>query len=208
MLVNGLLLASAVTFTASMTYLVTRMYNKYCKAPIAQPETSDTNISDPNLMEINSKKVKIYHSDSSEDGKDYAIVDISSKKAKYTKATHDSSHPSTSDSHIYETIDTITDQGYATDSAAYDNVNLKKHSCVTLNQEKNPYIRIQFNSQPDVKIDIDNKGSEIPIYDDCGPYHDYHHTRPVTVIENPNFHAPVEQYHDDSNLLGLSESTC
>lgn len=273
MLVNGLILASAVTFTAALTYSLTRMYNKYCKAPIAQPETSDTNISDPNLMEINGKKAKIYYSDISEDGKDYAIIDISSKKAKYTKATYDSSNPSsshsgdhermelinssddsihdnininayslasssankkdyvdmsskketdkkstqdtshssTSYSHIYETIDKITDQGYATDSSVQDNVNLKTYSRVALSQEGNQHIRIQINApQPYVNIDIDNKGAENPIYDDCGPVYDYPllPSRPVTVIENKNLHVPVEQYHDDSHLLGLSEVPC
>lgn len=269
MLVNGLILASAVTFTASMTYLVTRMYHKYCKAPITQPETADANISDPNLMEINGRKAQIYYSDSSEDGKeyatvyisskkakytkatydssnpssshsgdqermelmsstddsvhdninvnsdrivsdtanntDYATVDISSKKAKYTKATHNTSHPSTSNSHIYESID----MGYATDSSTQDNVNLKNYNRVALNQKGNQHIPIQFNSQPYVNIDIDNKGAEIPIYDDCGPAYDRPQLpRPITVIENPIFHAPVEQCHDDSNLLGLSESSC
>lgn len=276
MLVNGLIVASAVAATASMTYLLTSMYNKYCKAPIAQPETSDTNISAPNIMNINNKEAKIYYSDSSDDGKCYAIVDISSKKAKYTKSTydfshsssshsddheimelinssddsihdnininayslasssanktdyvqmsskketdtkftHDTSHPSTSDSHIYETIDKITDQGYATDSSTQDNVNLKTYSHVALNQEGKQHITIQFNSQPyyvnKVNIDIDNKGTEIPIYDDCVPGYDYLPLppRPVTVTENPNFHVPVEQYHDYSNLLGLSEFQC
>ncbi|WP_419235393.1 hypothetical protein [Rickettsia endosymbiont of Nabis limbatus] len=264
MLVNGLILASAVTFTASMTYLVTHMYNKYCKAPIAQPET---NISDPTLMEINRKTVKIYHSDSSSEGKDYAIIDISSRKAKYTKSTYDSSnpssshsddhermelmsstddsihdnininayslasssanktdyvqmsskketntkstndtsHPSTSDSYIYETINNITDQGYITDSYTQDKVNLKTYSRVALNQEGNQHIRIQLNSQPYI-----NKGNESPIYDNCGSEYDYPplHPRPVTVIENKNFHVPIEQYHDDLTLLGLSEFPC
>lgn len=265
MLVNGLILASTLTFTASMTYLLTRMYNKYCKAPTEQPETTYTNISDPNLKEINGKKVQIYYSDSSEDGKDYAIVDISSKKAKYikttydssnsssshsgdqeermelmsstddstqdnininayslaissanktdyvdmfnkqkidTKYTHDNSYPSTSYPHIYETIDNITDHGYASDRSTQYNVNIKPYSRVALNQEGNQHITIQFNSQPYVNIDIDNKGAEIPIYD-RPPL-----PRPVTVIVNPNFNVPVEQCHDDSNLLGLSEFPC
>lgn len=170
MLFNGLVLASAITSAVSMTYLLTRMYNKFCKkTPIAQTETADTNIGDPNLMEINGKKakIKIYYSDSSsaDDGPEYAIVDISSKKAKYTKATYDTSNHSTSHSHIYETID----MDHATDS-----------------------------------IDIEDKDSGIPIYDDCGPAYDYPQL-PPRPITNQNFNILVEQYHDDSALLGLSE---
>lgn len=263
MLVNGLILASAVTFTASMTYLVTRMYNKYCKANIAQPETSDTNISDPNLIEMNGKKVKIYYSDSSSDGQDYAIVDITSKKAKYKKtttydssnplsshsddqermelmnssdnsvqdnininayslanssahktdyvqmsskkatdkkSTHDTSQPYTSHAHIYESID----MGYATDSSTQDNMNLKTYSCVSLSQEGNQHIRIQFNSQPYVRPDINNKEkTAVPIYDSLD-YDDLPPPRPVTVIDNLNFKFSVEQEHD-CTILGLSE---
>lgn len=248
MLVNGLVLASALTFTASMTYLLTRMYNKYCKAPIAQLETADTNISDPNLMEINSKK--IYYSDSSEDGKDYTIVDISNKKAKYKKATYDfsnpssshsgdyermklmsstddannvninayrfaissanktdyvnmssrkakdqkctydTSHPSTHNSHIYETIDKITDQGYATDSSTYDHSHVNAYSLPKLHPQATPHIIRQVNTQS------------------YGHYDSPPYPRPVTVIKNKNFHVPVEQEHDDSNLLGLTEFPC
>lgn len=245
-----------VSATASTIYLLISMYNKYCKAPIAQPATSDTNISDPNLMEINGKKAKIHYTDRDEYGQIYAIVDISSKKAKYTKATydssnpssshsgdyermelmhssddsiqqmsrnketdkksiHDTSHPSTAYSHIYETIDKITDQGYATDSSAHDNRNVKTYSRVAFNQEGNKHIAIQFNSQPYVSIDIDNKGEANPIYANCGPgqgYDGYDYPplppRPVTVIENKNFNVQVEQYHDDPTLLGLSEFPC
>lgn len=148
--------------------------------------------------------MKIYYSDSSSEGKDYAIVDISSKKAKYTKATYDSSNPSTSYDHIYEPVD----MGYATDSSVQDNVNLKTCSRVALKQEGNQHITVQFNSQPYVRPDINNNESTaVPIYD-SPDYDDLPPPRPVTVIENLNFHAPVEQYYDDSNLLGLSEFPC
>lgn len=257
----SVVLVSAVTFTASMTYLLTRMYNKYCKkAPIAQLETPDTNISDPNLMEINGKKAKIYYSDSSSaDGQEYAIVDISSKKTKYTKATYDTSNPSTSHSedyermelmnssddstqdnlnetsynlasssanktdymkmfskketdkksthdtsndstshsHIYETIDEITDQGY-----------VNTYSLAKLHQEEKQHIKRPVKAPLQISIDIEDKDSGIPIYDDCDPYYDRPPLpRPVTVIENKNFNIPVEQDHD-ATLLGLNEFQC
>ncbi len=178
MLVGGLVLASAV----SMTYLLTYMYNKYCKkTPVAQTETADINIGDPSLMEINSRKAKIYYSDSS-DRAGYAIVDISSKKAKYTKATYDTSNPSSSHSDDHERMELMS----SADSFTQDSSSVNSHRLA--------------------KLHIEDRDSGIPIYDNCEPVYDHPRLplRPVTVIEHKDF-IPIEQYHDDSSLLGLSE---
>lgn len=223
MLVSGLVL-SAVTFTVSMTYLLTRMYNKYCKkAPIAQLETSDTNISDPNLMEINGKKAKIYYSDSSSsNGQEYAIVDISSKKTKYTKATYDTSNPSTSHSKDYERMELIN----SSDDSTQDNLKMfskkeidKKSTHDTSNDStSHSHIYETIDKITDqgyatdsstqdhinVSIDIENK----VIYANYGPYYDRPlPPRPVTIIENKNFNILAEQDHD-ALLLGLNEFPC
>jgi len=214
MLVNGLILASAVAATASMTYLLTRMYNKYCKkAPITQLETADTNISDSNLMEINDKKAKIYYSNSSAYGKDYAIVDVASKKAKYTKSTYDSSNPSSLYSDDHERIELIN----SSDDSIHANININAYSLASSSANKTDYVQMSSEKETDTKFTHntshpDNKGAAIPIYDNCGAVYDCPllHPRPVvTVIENPNLHVPLEeQYHDASNLLGLSGFQC
>lgn len=170
MLVGGLVLASAV----SITYLLTCMYNKFCKkTPMVQTETADINIGDPALMEINSRKAKICYSDSSSaDGTEYAVVNISSERAKYTKVTYDTSNPSSSHSDDHERMELMS----STCSSTQDN----------------------------------SRDSGIPIYDDCKPAYDYPRLppRPITIIENKNCYVPIEQHHDDSSLLGLSESLC
>ncbi|WP_341789368.1 hypothetical protein [Rickettsia endosymbiont of Polydrusus tereticollis] len=75
--------------------------------------------------------------------------------------------------------------------------------------KETPHIKRQVKTQLQISVDIEDKDSGMPIYDDCGPVYDYPplHPRPVTVIENKNFHFPVEQYHD-ATLLGLSEFPC
>ncbi|AJQ52449.1 hypothetical protein UQ52_07340 (plasmid) [Rickettsia conorii subsp. raoultii] len=181
MLVGGLVLASAV----SITYLLTHMYNKYCKkTPVVQTETADINIGEPTLMEINSRKAKIYYSDSSSaDGTGYAIVDISSKRAKYTKATYDTSNPSSSHSDDHERMELLS----LTDSSTQDSSNVTSHRLA--------------------KLHIEGSDSGIPIYDNYEPVYDCPRLppRPVTVIEHKDFYIPIEQHHDDSSLLGLSE---
>ncbi|ALA62290.1 hypothetical protein AL573_07390 (plasmid) [Rickettsia amblyommatis] len=175
MLVGGLVLASAV----SITYLLTHMYNKFCKkTPVAQTETADINIGDPTLMGINSRKAKIYYSDSSSaDGAEYAIVNISSKRAQYTKATYDTSNPSSSHSDDHERMELMS----STDSSIQDSSNVNSHRLA--------------------KLHIEGRDSGIPIYDNCEPVYDHPRLppRPITVIE---------QHHDDASLLGLSELLC
>lgn len=184
MLVGGLVLVSAV----SITHLLTCMYNKYCKkTPVAQTETADINIGDPSLMEINSRKAKIYYSDSSStDRTEYAIVDISSKRAKYTKDTYDTSNPSSSHSNDHERMELMS----STDISTQDSSSVNSHRLA--------------------KLHIEGTDSGIPICDNREPVYDYPQLppRPVTVIEHKNFYIPIEQHHDDSSLLGLSEFLC
>ncbi|WP_121543503.1 hypothetical protein [Candidatus Rickettsia colombianensi] len=172
MLVGGLVLASAV----SITYLLTHMYNKYCKKiPVAQTETADINIGNPALMKINSRKATICYSDSSSaDGTGYATVDISSKRAKYTKVTYDTSNPSSSHSDDHERMELMS----STDSNIHDSSSVNSHRLA------------------------EDRDSKIPIYDNYEPVYDYPRLppRPTTVIEHQNL-----QHHDDSSLLGLSE---
>ncbi|WP_231288789.1 hypothetical protein [Rickettsia rhipicephali] len=216
MLVGGLVLASAV----SITYLLTCMYNKYCKkTPVAQTETADINISDPALIEINSRKAKIYYSDnSSADGKEYAIVDISSKRAKYTKATYDTSNPSSSHSDDYERMELIdTSNPSSSHSDDYERMELIDTSNPS-SSHSDDYERMELMSSTDsstqdsshvnshrlAQLHIEDRDSGIPICDNCEPIYDYPQLppRPAT------FYIPIAQHHDDSSILGLSEFLC
>ncbi|AAY62310.1 hypothetical protein PQ676_06665 [Rickettsia felis] len=88
-------------------------------------------------MEINGKKAKIYYSDSaSADGPDYAIIDISSKKAKYKKATYDTSNPSSSHSDDHERMELIN----SSDNSIQDNINVISYSIVSAAANKTDYI--------------------------------------------------------------------
>ncbi|WP_231726373.1 hypothetical protein [Rickettsia rhipicephali] len=194
MLVGGLVLASAV----SITYLLTCMYNKYCKkTPVAQTETADINIGDPALVEINSRKAKIYYSDnSSADGKEYAIVDVSSKSAKYTKATYDTSNPSSSHSDDYERMELI-DTSNPSSSHSDDYERMELMSSTNSSTQDSSHV----NSHRLAQLHIEDRDSGIPICDNCESIYDYPQLppRPAT------FYMPIAQHHDDSSILGLSE---
>ncbi|AFB32165.1 hypothetical protein RMB_07445 (plasmid) [Rickettsia massiliae str. AZT80] len=195
MLVGGLVLAS----TVSITYLLTCMYNKYCKkTPVAQTETADVNISDPALIEINSRKAKIYYSDSSSaDGTEYAIVAVSSKRAKYTKATCDTSNPSSSHSDGHERMELMS----STDSSTQGGSHANSHGLVQVHTEDGdsgiPIDGSHADSHRLVQVHTEDGDSGIPI---DGSHADSHRLVQVHT-EDGDSGIPIDGSHANSHGL-------
>ncbi|ABV85326.1 hypothetical protein [Rickettsia massiliae] len=227
MLVSGLVLASAV----SITYLLTCMYNKYCKkTPVAQTETAaDINISDPTLIEINNRKAKIYYSDSSSaDGTEYAIVDIVSKRATYTKATYDTSNPSSSHSDDHDRMELMSPSSSHSDdhdrmelmspSSSHSDDHDRMELMSPSSSHSDDHDRMELMSSTDsstqesshvnshrlAQLHIEDSDSGIPICDNCAPIYDYPQLPPRLAT----VYIPIVQHYDDSSILGLSEFLC